>query len=202
MKNFKTGGREREKERSFGGRPGFGGRSNFSGGNRGNSSFSGRGDRPERRESTSEMFSATCTACGKSCEVPFKPTGDRPVFCRDCFGKQNEGGREVRTESPRREFTRDSRPPSREERAPAYVATRPDNSLNDIKRQLTTLESKLNRILDLINPPLPAKKAEAAPTISTPTVEVTLVPKVRKAKTVAPIVKKVAAKKVVKKKAK
>lgn len=200
MKNFKTGGREREKERSFGGRPGFGGRSNFGGGKHGGSSFAGRTDRPERRESASEMFSATCTACGKSCEVPFKPTGDRPVFCRDCFGKQNDG-RELRTEAPRREFPRESRPHARDERSPAFATPRPDNSLNDIKRQLTTLEGKLNRILDLINPPLPAKKAEAT-TIATPTVEVALVPKVRKVKTIAPIVKKVAAKKVVKKKVK
>jgi len=43
------------------GRPGFGG-----------------GDR--------QMHEATCAECGKRCEVPFKPTGDKPVYCNDCFG--------------------------------------------------------------------------------------------------------------------
>lgn len=37
-------------------------------------------DRPPR-----EYFKATCSECGKECEVPFKPTEGRPVYCRDCF---------------------------------------------------------------------------------------------------------------------
>lgn len=52
----------------------------FSGGNR----FSR--DRPERRE----MFDVTCTKCGKDAQVPFKPTGNKPVLCSDCFSK--DGG--------------------------------------------------------------------------------------------------------------
>ena len=32
-----------------------------------------------------EMFQATCSTCGKVAEVPFKPRGDKPVYCRDCF---------------------------------------------------------------------------------------------------------------------
>jgi CxxC-x17-CxxC domain-containing protein len=27
----------------------------------------------------------TCSACGKETTVPFKPTQNRPVFCRQCF---------------------------------------------------------------------------------------------------------------------
>ncbi len=37
-----------------------------------------------------EMHKATCSDCGKQCEVPFKPTGDKPVRCRDCFAKHRE----------------------------------------------------------------------------------------------------------------
>src|SRR5438132_1352890 len=29
-----------------------------------------------------EMFSATCAECGVETQVPFKPRGDRPVYCR------------------------------------------------------------------------------------------------------------------------
>lgn len=32
-----------------------------------------------------EMHKAVCADCGKECEVPFKPTGDKPVYCRDCY---------------------------------------------------------------------------------------------------------------------
>lgn len=32
-----------------------------------------------------QMFKATCAKCGKECEVPFEPKGDRPVYCNDCF---------------------------------------------------------------------------------------------------------------------
>ncbi|MDQ7093587.1 zinc-ribbon domain containing protein [Desulfosporosinus sp. PR] len=34
-----------------------------------------------------EMYDALCAECGKPCVVPFKPTGDRPVYCRECFTK-------------------------------------------------------------------------------------------------------------------
>jgi len=37
-----------------------------------------------------EMFTATCSACGKSCQVPFQPSGGKPVYCSDCFqGQRN-----------------------------------------------------------------------------------------------------------------
>jgi len=35
-----------------------------------------------------EMFPATCAACGKQTQVPFKPREDRPVYCSECFTKQ------------------------------------------------------------------------------------------------------------------
>ncbi|MFH0731715.1 MAG: CxxC-x17-CxxC domain-containing protein [Candidatus Omnitrophota bacterium] len=29
-----------------------------------------------------------CSDCNKECEVPFKPSGDRPVYCKECFSKR------------------------------------------------------------------------------------------------------------------
>ena len=40
-----------------------------------------------------ELFKATCAECKKECEVPFKPSGDRPVYCKECFSKRKESGR-------------------------------------------------------------------------------------------------------------
>ncbi|MGV8169584.1 MAG: CxxC-x17-CxxC domain-containing protein [Candidatus Nanoarchaeia archaeon] len=66
MGDFRGGGRGGGRD---GGRDG--GRGGFGGG------FGG----------PKEMHKATCSGCGQECEVPFKPTEGRPVFCRDCFAK-------------------------------------------------------------------------------------------------------------------
>ncbi|MBI3038214.1 zinc-ribbon domain containing protein [bacterium] len=34
-----------------------------------------------------KFHEVTCADCGKVTQVPFKPTGEKPVYCRDCFGK-------------------------------------------------------------------------------------------------------------------
>ena len=39
-----------------------------------------------------EMHTATCSACGKECQVPFVPSGEKPVYCSDCFQGQRGGG--------------------------------------------------------------------------------------------------------------
>jgi CxxC-x17-CxxC domain-containing protein len=60
-------------------------------------SFGSNRDRPQ-------MHEAICDECGKKCEVPFRPTGDKPVFCSECYSKR-EGG-----SSRDGGFSRDSRP--------------------------------------------------------------------------------------------
>ena len=32
-----------------------------------------------------EMHKAVCSKCKKECEVPFKPTEGKPVYCRECY---------------------------------------------------------------------------------------------------------------------
>jgi CxxC-x17-CxxC domain-containing protein len=34
------------------------------------------------------LYKAICADCKKECEVPFKPSGERPVYCKDCFAKR------------------------------------------------------------------------------------------------------------------
>ena len=36
-----------------------------------------------------EMHKAVCSECKNECEVPFKPTEGKPVYCRDCYNKKN-----------------------------------------------------------------------------------------------------------------
>jgi CxxC-x17-CxxC domain-containing protein len=68
MKDFKKGG--------------------FGGGHRSSGGFNKGGFRgaPKRDFSAPpELHQATCARCHKTCEVPFRPNGKKPVLCKDCF---------------------------------------------------------------------------------------------------------------------
>ncbi len=112
MGNFNRGGGSRFGGRDSGRDGGFrGGRDSGRGG------FGGGRGRDEERE----MFQATCTECGKSCEVPFKPSGGKPVLCRDCFRtarvSEDRGGRDF---GSRRDFGGRGR--DRDEERPMFSA--------------------------------------------------------------------------------
>ena len=55
----------------------------------GSSSYGSSGGYGSRRE----MHDAVCAQCGKDTQVPFRPSGDRPVYCSDCFSKQPASSR-------------------------------------------------------------------------------------------------------------
>jgi CxxC-x17-CxxC domain-containing protein len=63
---------------------GGGGRGGYGGGGGGG----GGGGRGGFSSGPRQMFPATCASCGKPTEVPFKPSGSRPVYCRECFQAQ------------------------------------------------------------------------------------------------------------------
>jgi len=44
--------------------------------------------RQENRFRERVLHKAVCADCKKECEVPFKPSGDRPVYCKECFSKR------------------------------------------------------------------------------------------------------------------
>ena len=37
-----------------------------------------------------EMFTVVCANCGNDATVPFRPSGDRPVYCSDCFNRMRD----------------------------------------------------------------------------------------------------------------
>lgn len=41
--------------------------------------------RQAKKEASRQLTKVTCAECGKETEVPFVPSGDRPVYCRECF---------------------------------------------------------------------------------------------------------------------
>ncbi|MBN2488707.1 MAG: hypothetical protein JXA98_06740 [Methanosarcinaceae archaeon] len=72
---------------SRGGSGGSGGRSGGSGGFRSGGSGGRGGGGGFRPSGPREMHKAICADCGAETEVPFVPSQDRPVYCRECFEK-------------------------------------------------------------------------------------------------------------------
>lgn len=56
-------------------------------------------ERSGGRDFDRPMHDAICSECGRDCQVPFRPTGDKPVFCNDCFKKDDYSSRR-----PERDF--------------------------------------------------------------------------------------------------
>src|SRR5208282_6091650 len=44
--------------------------------------------RPADHNHGRTMHKAICADCKKECSLPFKPSGDRPVYCQDCFSRR------------------------------------------------------------------------------------------------------------------
>lgn len=51
----------------------------------GSSSRNGFGNNSGPRE----MHKATCSQCKKECQVPFKPSEGRPVYCKECYASRS-----------------------------------------------------------------------------------------------------------------
>lgn len=122
----------------------------------GSSSF----QRPERRDrdmrsergderfsfgDSKKLFQATCASCGERCQVPFKPTGEKPVYCSQCFGKDN-GLSRAKAQGP-----------------------------DQMQEQFAKLHAKLDRITEFLNTHfaanLPVKKVMVKPLAEVKTVK-------------------------------
>jgi len=84
-----------------GGRGGFGGGRGGFGGNRGG------GFRRSFNDGPREMHKATCSECKKECEVPFKPTEGKPVYCKECYFKRKDSQDGAAPRAPRQEQPQD-----------------------------------------------------------------------------------------------
>jgi CxxC-x17-CxxC domain-containing protein len=91
-------------------------------------------DRPRRDFGEKEMFDAVCAECGQHCQVPFKPRGDKDVFCSDCFGKDK---------GESRPFTHSVAPKSA-----------------NYDKQFELLNSKLNTLIGLMTSKVEGAKSE------------------------------------------
>lgn len=134
-----------------GDRGGFGGerRGGFGGGNKGGFQKKSWGS---DRGGDRQMFSAVCDECKKNCEVPFRPSGDKPVYCSDCFRKEEGAGapREQRNSfGGNRDFGRGGdRSFSRGSDKKSF--DKPSEQNNGLNKQLADMNSKLDRLISAI----------------------------------------------------
>lgn len=161
------------------------------GGNRGGGGFRGGngGGRPsfQKKSYGSDrgevvMHKATCAECGKTCEVPFRPTGDKPVYCSDCFsskrGSDDRGPRrDFGDRAPRRDFN--DRP------APRADFSRPSAPVgDDVKKQLGEISFKLDRLVNAMERLADSKKEKETPMVKVAPVVKTEIKKVPSLKAV------------------
>ncbi len=89
--------RQSRKQSRNGGGGGGGGYDSYSSSRSSGGSYGGGGgggyssDRGQR-----EMHTTTCSSCGRDAQVPFIPSGNKPVYCSDCFQSQRPARRDDR----------------------------------------------------------------------------------------------------------
>ncbi len=124
------------------------------GGSRGGSRFGGRGN-----SGGTTMHDAVCAECGNNCKVPFFPSGNKPVYCSNCF-EQRDGG-DDNARAPRRNNF--DRPQFSEKRN--FSAPRSNNQDNDSKK-FDQLNAKLDKVIKTLNYMINLNKDGQAPEAS------------------------------------
>ena len=117
----------------------------------GSKSFGNKGgfDRGPR-----EMFKADCAKCGNACEVPFRPNGAKPVYCNNCFVREDSRRRSLAAPRVRLLVPHSSlllRSPVRN-----------DQAFNDLKAELRVVNQNLERLIAIMTPAAIAPKAAKA----------------------------------------
>ena len=52
----------------------------------------------KRTSNKKDIFLVVCANCGEHCEVPFKPSNNRPIFCSKCFVKSDKPPKSLKPE--------------------------------------------------------------------------------------------------------
>jgi len=112
----------------------------------------GRGDSPRRSFGGGDsrrpmLHDAVCDECGKNCQVPFRPSGDKPVYCSDCFEKK--GGSDSNRPRDRRDSSRRSFGGGDSRRTPQSNIS--DRSTSQLIEKIEILNTKLETIINLLS---------------------------------------------------
>ena len=117
----------------------------FSRGGSSRPSFGGA-RRPDSRgfDAPKELYKTSCAKCQNACEVPFRPNGMKPVYCKDCFVRDDE--RAPRDSFQKKSFGSD-RTSYGNDRAPSRpAAPEPDFRIGAILKELQTVHAKIDAL--------------------------------------------------------
>ncbi|MCA9355907.1 hypothetical protein H6790_00585 [Candidatus Nomurabacteria bacterium] len=132
-----------------------------------------RGGKPKSQN----MYKAVCSDCGKTCEVPFKPTGEKPVFCSECFGGKKEGGQR----NQQRGFSKSGFDNKRDRRGGGSSQRSNDGQkdFSEMKKSMSDLNTKLDQLITMMSEQN-IQKASTKPTAKKTTVKKVATKKVAK----------------------
>jgi CxxC-x17-CxxC domain-containing protein len=94
-----------------------------------------------------QKFDAICSNCGKKCQVPFRPDGEKPVYCKDCFDMPREkmtGKKKFSANAPA-SFSNSTNFSSTAPTTPAG-----GKSIADLTRQIAAMNTKIDTMLKIL----------------------------------------------------
>lgn len=116
------------------------------------------------------MHDAVCDECGKPCQLPFKPTNGKPIYCSECFEKK--GGRSENRSRDRGSFSGRGSFGGRDNRDRYNPAPRSQSDMTPVTEKIEALNVKLDKIIELLSATgtkkPKVKKVEAAPVMTAP----------------------------------
>lgn len=136
-------------------------------GQQGNKHQTSPGGRSHGRSGDRQMHTAVCDKCGGKAEVPFKPTGDKPIYCSNCFKSDRSRGRHGGGDKRGRG--------------------------DQMSEQIRSLNNKMDRIISLLESGTPKKESPKKETVKKPAAKKTVKKAVKKV--VKKVAKKTAKKK-------
>lgn len=83
-------------------------------------------------QGATQKFDAICSNCRKSCQVPFRPDGKKPIYCRDCFNAP-----------------RDAHVPAKRN-VPMGAPSGEGKSIGDLTRQIAAMNAKIDTMLKIL----------------------------------------------------
>ncbi len=89
-----------------------------------------------RHQKTAQKFDAVCSNCGRSCQVPFRPDGEKPVYCKNCFDAPQSAHPALKKNSPA----------AAERSAPGGGG----KTIADLTRQIAAMNAKIDTMLKIL----------------------------------------------------
>ena len=103
------------------------------------------------KDYTHPVYKTICDTCHKTCEVPFKPNGKKPVFCDECFKHMKEPSVSEGAYIRRKDKTVFETPDNFVQPVRTSGNASQDLRIAELKRELSSANAKLDKLIDMFN---------------------------------------------------